>query len=195
MKLEDLLPRDPVPIDLDPVLDYVIGKTALVTGGGGSIGSEICRQLAEHHIGKLVIFDIYENLAYELLQELKWKYPEIRAVVLIGSVRDEARLEQIFREYRPELVFHAAAHKHVPLMEDSPNEAIKNNVIGTYQTSKMADRFHAEKFILQTRLSIRQTSWVRASVSARWSFSWWGKRAVPCFRRFGSAMFWEAVGV
>ena len=129
IKIEDLLPRDPIRVDLDAILGYVKGKTILVTGGGGSIGSEICRQLAGHDVGHLIIFDIYENNAYQIQKSLEWEFPDLNLTVLIGSVRDERRLESIFSKYRPDIVFHAAAHKHVPLMEDSPNEAIKNNVI------------------------------------------------------------------
>ena len=121
IKIEDLLPRDPVRVDLDAILDYVQGKAVLVTGGGGSIGSEICRQLAGHGVGHLIIFDIYENNAYDLQQELKEKYPELNLVVLIGSVRNTSRINYVFETYHPDIVYHAAAHKHVPLMEDSPN--------------------------------------------------------------------------
>lgn len=134
IKIEDLLPRDPIRVDLDAILGYVKGKTILVTGGGGSIGSEICRQLAGHDVGHLIIFDIYENNAYQIQKSLEWEFPDLNLTVLIGSVRDERRLESIFSKYWPDIVFHAAAHKHVPLMEDSPNEAIKNNVIGTLKT-------------------------------------------------------------
>ena len=148
VKIEDLLEREPVRVDLDAILGYIQGKTVLVTGGGGSIGSEICRQLAGHGVGKLIIFDIYENNAYSIQKQLEWEYPSLDMEVLIGSVRNESRVEDIFKTYHPEIVFHAAAHKHVPLMEDSPNEAIKNNVIGTYLTAQMASRYHASKFIL-----------------------------------------------
>lgn len=112
----------------------------MVTGGGGSIGSELCRQIAKHKPKQLIIFDIYENNAYDIQQELLREYPELDLVVLIGSVRDEKRIESIFEQYRPEIIYHAAAHKHVPLMEDSPNEAIKNNVLGTFNMVVMADR-------------------------------------------------------
>ena len=118
IKIEDLLPRDPIRVDLDAILGYVKGKTILVTGGGGSIGSEICRQLAGHDVGHLIIFDIYENNAYQIQKSLEWEFPDLNLTVLIGSVRDERRLESIFSKYWPDIVFHAAAHKHVPLMED-----------------------------------------------------------------------------
>ena len=148
IKIEDLLPRDPIRVDLDAILGYVKGKTILVTGGGGSIGSEICRQLAGHDVGHLIIFDIYENNAYQIQKSLEWEFPDLNLTVLIGSVRDERRLESIFSKYRPDIVFHAAAHKHVPLMEDSPNEAIKNNVIGTLKTARTASHYQVKKFIL-----------------------------------------------
>lgn len=146
--VEDLLGRDKVQVDLSEIYSYFKGKTVLVTGGGGSIGSELCRQIAEHNPKRLVIFDIYENNAYEIQQELHHCHPELDLVVLIGSVRDRARVDDIFAAYRPEIVCHAAAHKHVPLMEDSPNEAIKNNVFGTYYVAQAADAFGAETFVL-----------------------------------------------
>lgn len=151
-------------MDLDAILGYIQGKTVLVTGGGGSIGSEICRQLAGHGVGKLIIFDIYENNAYSIQKQLEWEYPSLDMEVLIGSVRNESRVEDIFKTYHPEIVFHAAAHKHVPLMEDSPNEAIKNNVIGTYLTAQMASRYHASKFILiSTDKAVNPTNIMGAS--------------------------------
>ena len=148
IKIEDLLPRDPIRVDLDAILGYVKGKTILVTGGGGSIGSEICRQLAGHDVGHLIIFDIYENNAYQIQKSLEWEFPDLNLTVLIGSVRDERRLESIFAKYRPDIVFHAAAHKHVPLMEDSPNEAIKNNVFGTYNMAQSAAAHGVKRFVL-----------------------------------------------
>ncbi len=164
IKIEDLLPRDPVRVDLDAILDYVRGKTILVTGGGGSIGSEICRQLAGHDVGHLIIFDIYENNAYQIQKSLEWEFPDLKLTVLIGSVRDERRLQSIFAAYRPDIVFHAAAHKHVPLMEDSPNEAIKNNVIGTLKTARTASRYHVRKFILiSTDKAVNPTNIMGAS--------------------------------
>ena len=140
VEIEDLLGRDPIKVNLDEILGYVKGKTVLVTGGGGSIGSEICTQLAEHEVGHLIIFDIYENNAYDIQQKLKWNHPELNLTVLIGSVRNMHRINSVMKKYEPDVVFHAAAHKHVPLMEDSPNEAIKNNVFGTYKTASAAGR-------------------------------------------------------
>ena len=120
----------------------------MVTGGGGSIGSEICTQLAEHEVGHLIIFDIYENNAYDIQQKLRWNHPELNLTVLIGSVRNTHRINGVMKKYKPDVVFHAAAHKHVPLMENSPNEAIKNNVFGTYKTASAAGRNHVKKFVL-----------------------------------------------
>ena len=139
--IEDLLGRETVKIDLDEVAAYITGKTVLVTGGGGSIGSELCRQAAAQRPKRLIIFDIYENNAYDIQMELRRTHPELDLVVLIGSVRDRERVMQVFDRYRPDLVCHAAAHKHVPLMETSPFEAIKNNVFGTYNVAQAADRF------------------------------------------------------
>lgn len=138
VEIEDLLGRDPVETNLESVLQYVQNKRVLITGGGGSIGSELCRQIAAHHPALLIVVDIYENSVYDIQQELKRDYPELNLVVLIGSVRNTHRINSIFEKYHPELVYHAAAHKHVPLMESSPNEAIKNNVFGTLNTAKAA---------------------------------------------------------
>ena len=146
--IEDLLGRTPVKTDLDQVLGYIKNKVVLVTGGGGSIGSELCRQIASHQPKKLIVFDIYENNVYDIQQELNYKLPKIDIEYLIGSVRNTHRLDSIFSKYRPDIVFHAAAHKHVPLMEDSPNEAIKNNVFGTYNVATMADKYRCERFVL-----------------------------------------------
>ena len=148
VRIEDLLGRDCVDVSVEEIGSYIEGKRVLVTGGGGSIGSEICRQIAARNPAQLVIFDIYENNAYNIQQELKRKYPELNLAVLIGSVRDQARVEQVFERYRPQVVYHAAAHKHVPLMEDSPNEAVKNNVFGTYNVAFVADRYKVETFVL-----------------------------------------------
>ncbi len=145
--VNDLLGREPIKVNLNEVIGYIEGKTVLVTGGGGSIGSELCRQIASHEPKRLIIFDIYENNAYNIQMELIRHYPALELEVLIGSVRDEARVDDIFREYRPEIVFHAAAHKHVPLMEVSPCEAIKNNVIGTLNVVRAADRYGVKRFI------------------------------------------------
>lgn len=164
VEIEDLLGRDPIKVNLDEILGYVKGKTVLVTGGGGSIGSEICTQLADHQVGHLIIFDIYENNAYEIQQKLKWEHPELNFTVLIGSVRNTHRINSVMKKYHPEIVFHAAAHKHVPLMEDSPNEAIKNNVFGTYKTASAAGRNHVKKFVLiSTDKAVNPTNIMGAS--------------------------------
>lgn len=164
VEIEDLLGREPVNVNLDEIMGYVKGKVVLVTGGGGSIGSELCRQLAGHKVKQLIIFDIYENNAYEIQQELKRKYPHLDMVVLIGSVRNTNRLDYLFRTYRPDIVYHAAAHKHVPLMEDSPNEAIKNNVLGTYKAARAAIKYKAQRFILiSTDKAVNPTNIMGAS--------------------------------
>lgn len=164
VSIEDLLGRDTVNIDLDSVLGYVRDKIVLVTGGGGSIGSELCRQIAKYNPKCLIIFEIYENNAYDIQQELKKKYPSLHLEVLIGSVRNTNRIESVMKLYRPNLVFHAAAHKHVPLMEDSPNEAIKNNVFGTYKTARAADKYGVEKFVLiSTDKAVNPTNIMGAS--------------------------------
>ena len=164
VSIDDLLGREEIQVNLDEVMGYVSGKVVMVTGGGGSIGSELCRQLATHHPKQLIIFDIYENNAYEIQQELLRNHPELNLVVLIGSVRDENRIESIFQKYHPEIIYHAAAHKHVPLMEDSPNEAIKNNVLGTYKMVVMADRFHVKKFVqISTDKAVNPTNIMGAS--------------------------------
>jgi FlaA1/EpsC-like NDP-sugar epimerase len=148
VEIEDLLGRAPIQITTEKIGRYVSDKVVLVTGGGGSIGSELCRQIAANGVRQLIIFDIYENNAYEIQQELKAAYPYLDLVVLIGSVRNGRKVNSVFAKYRPDIVYHAAAHKHVPLMEDSPNEAVKNNVFGTYKVALAADRFGAEKFVL-----------------------------------------------
>ena len=164
VSIEDLLGRDPVHTDNSGISGRVFGKTVLVTGGGGSIGSELCRQIAALKPGKLIIFDIYENNAYDIQQELIREYPELDLEVLIGSVREERRVNDLFAKYHPDLVCHAAAHKHVPLMEDSPNEAIKNNVFGTLNTARAADRYGAEAFILiSTDKAVNPTNVMGAS--------------------------------
>lgn len=164
MKIEDLLGRDEVHINLNEIMDYVSGKVIMVTGGGGSIGSELCRQIAEHRPKQLIIFDIYENNAYDIQQELVRKHPELDLVVLIGSVRDENRIDSIFEQYHPEIIYHAAAHKHVPLMEDSPNEAIKNNVLGTYNMVRMADKWNVKRFVqISTDKAVNPTNIMGAS--------------------------------
>ena len=162
--IEDLLGRETVKIDLDEVAAYITGKTVLVTGGGGSIGSELCRQAAAQRPKRLIIFDIYENNAYDIQMELQRTHPELDLVVLIGSVRDRERVMQVFDRYRPDLVCHAAAHKHVPLMETSPFEAIKNNVFGTYNVAQAADRFGTQRFILiSTDKAVNPTNVMGAS--------------------------------
>lgn len=150
VELIDLLGRDPITVDNEAVFNMIKGKTILVTGGGGSIGSELCRQIASHEPKQLIIFDIYENNAYEIQQDLLRKYrnKNLNLVTLIGSVRNTHRITSVMMEYKPDIVFHAAAHKHVPLMEESPNEAIKNNVMGTYKTAKAAAAAGVKKFVL-----------------------------------------------
>ena len=137
----DLLGRDPIEVDIESIMDYVKDKVIMVTGGGGSIGSELCRQLVSHKPKQLIIFDIYENNAYDIQQELKINYPDANVVTLIGSIRNVSRLESVFAQYKPDIVYHAAAHKHVPLMEVSPDEAVKNNVVGTWNVARMADKY------------------------------------------------------
>lgn len=146
--VEDLLGREPIKLDFSGISSYIEDKVIMVTGGGGSIGSELCRQIARFNPKELIIFDIYENNAYDLQNELLRKYESLNLKTLIGSVRDRKRLNSIFKEYRPQVVFHAAAHKHVPLMEDSPGEAIKNNVLGTLNTAELASEYGVERFVL-----------------------------------------------
>jgi FlaA1/EpsC-like NDP-sugar epimerase len=164
VEVEDLLGRDSIKVDLDSIMGYVKDKVIMVTGGGGSIGSELCRQIAIQGPRQLIIIDIYENNAYDIQQELKKNYPHLNLVVLIASVRNTTRMNQIFKTYRPQIVYHAAAHKHVPLMEDSPNEAIKNNVLGTWKTVQAADLYGAEKFVLiSTDKAVNPTNIMGAS--------------------------------
>lgn len=146
--VEDLLGRESIKLDYDGISDYIKEKTVLVTGGGGSIGSELCRQISKFNPKELIIFDIYENNAYEIQNELKRNYPNLNLTTLIGSVRDTVRLEEVYSTYKPEVVFHAAAHKHVPLMEDSPAEAVKNNVVGTFNVASLASDYNVERFVL-----------------------------------------------
>ena len=162
--IEDLLGREQVKLDLEPVFRFIHGKTVMVTGGGGSIGSELCRQIANHEPGRLIIFDIYENNAYDIQNELKKNFPDLNLTVLIGSVRDSGKLQSVFSKYKPQIVYHAAAHKHVPLMEDSPCEAIKNNAIGTYKTAYAAMKNGCERFILiSTDKAVNPTNIMGAS--------------------------------
>ena len=164
VEVEDLLGREPISVNVDSIAEYVRGKVVLVTGGGGSIGSELCRQIARHIPKQLIILDIYENNAYDIKQELEQKYPRLNLLVLIGSVRNTSRVNWIFEKYRPDIVYHAAAHKHVPLMEDSPNEAIKNNVFGTLKTVQAADRYGTQRFVLiSTDKAVNPTNIMGAS--------------------------------
>ncbi len=164
VELEDLLGREPITVDMDSILGYVQGKVVLVTGGGGSIGSELCRQIANHKPKQLVIVDIYENSVYDIQQELKQKYPELNLVVLIASVRNTNRMNYIFSRYKPNIVYHAAAHKHVPLMEDSPTEAIKNNVFGTFKTAQAAAMSGVKRFVMiSTDKAVNPTNIMGAS--------------------------------
>lgn len=164
VEITDLLGRDPIQVNLDEIMGYVEQKVIMVTGGGGSIGSELCRQIAMYHPKQLIIFDVYENNAYEIQQELNRHYPDLDLVVLIGSVRNTHRIETVFEKYRPDIVYHAAAHKHVPLMEDSPNEAIKNNVFGTYKTAKAASEYGVKRFVLiSTDKAVNPTNIMGAS--------------------------------
>lgn len=164
VEIEDLLGRDPIKVNVDSVMNYVNDKVVLVTGGGGSIGSELCRQIATYGPKQLIILDIYENSAYEIQNELKHDFPTLDLVTLVGSVRDTKRMDYVFRTYRPEIVYHAAAHKHVPLMEDSPNESIKNNVFGTLKTAECADRYEVKRFILiSTDKAVNPTNIMGAS--------------------------------
>ena len=164
VNIEDLLGREPVKVQMDEIFAFLSGKTILVTGGGGSIGSELCRQIAQHQPKRLIIFDIYENNAYAIQMELRDKYPDLSLEVLIGSVRDSRRLNQVFEKYRPDIVYHAAAHKHVPLMEDSPCESIKNNAIGTYKTAYAAMMNGCKRFVLvSTDKAVNPTNIMGAS--------------------------------
>ena len=162
--VEDLLGRDPIQVNMTQIYHEILGKVILVTGGGGSIGSELCRQVAAHHPKQLIIFDVYENNAYDLQLELQREFPKLDLVVLIGSVRDSRRIDAVFAKYKPDIVYHAAAHKHVPLMEDSPCESIKNNVIGTYKTAYAAMVHGCDRFVLiSTDKAVNPTNIMGAS--------------------------------
>lgn len=162
--VEDLLGREPIKVDLDSILNYVKDKVVMVTGGGGSIGSELCRQIATHQPRQLIIFDIYENSVYDIQQELLATHPRLNLLVLIGSVRNTNRMNSIFDTYHPDIVYHAAAHKHVPLMEVSPNEAIKNNVFGTWKTAQAAAMNGVKKFVMiSTDKAVNPTNIMGAS--------------------------------
>ena len=161
---QDLLGRDAIQVNLEEIFDYINGKIVMVTGGGGSIGSELCRQIASAKPRRLIIFEIYENSAYDIQMELKRNYPDLDLEVLIGSVRNTKRVDTVVGKYHPDLIFHAAAHKHVPLMEDSPNEAIKNNVFGTYKLAKAADKYGVKRFVLiSTDKAVNPTNIMGAS--------------------------------
>ena len=164
VQIEDLLGRDVVKVNNEEIFDFINNKVILVTGGGGSIGSELCRQIADHKPKQLIIFDIYENNAYDIQQELKRTHPELDLVVMIGSVRDSKRVDNVFDTYRPDVVYHAAAHKHVPLMEASPNEAIKNNTIGTFKVAYAAVKYDVKRFVLiSTDKAVNPTNIMGAS--------------------------------
>ena len=161
---QDLLGREPIQVNLEEIFGYVSGKVVMVTGGGGSIGSELCRQIARAHPKQLIIFDIYENNAYDIQMELQRNHPELDLQVMIGSVRNLSRVDSLVEHYRPELIFHAAAHKHVPLMENSPNEAIKNNVFGTYNMARTAAKYGVKRFVLiSTDKAVNPTNIMGAS--------------------------------
>ncbi len=147
VQISDLLGRDQIKVNLDEIMGYIENRVVLVTGGGGSIGSELCRQIATHNPKQLIILDIYENNAYDIEQELKRRHPELNLLTLIASIRDVGKLNDVFKKYSPEIVFNAAAHKHVPLMETSPNEAVKNNVLGTLNVARCADKFGSKVFV------------------------------------------------
>jgi FlaA1/EpsC-like NDP-sugar epimerase len=147
VEIADLLGREQVSVNLDEIMGYIRDKVVMVTGGGGSIGSELCRQIAMHNPKQLIILDIYENNAYDIEQELKRKCPQCNLLTLIASVRDQKKIEDVFAKHRPQIVFNAAAHKHVPLMETSPNEAVKNNVFGTLNVARAADKYEVETFV------------------------------------------------
>ena len=162
--VEELLGREPIKVNMEEIHAFIHGKKVMVTGGGGSIGSGLCRQIASYQPKQLIVFDIYENNAYDIQQELKKKYPMLHLETLIGSVRNTKRIESVMELYRPDIVYHAAAHKHVPLMEDSPNEAIKNNVFGTYKTARAADKYGVKKFVLiSTDKAVNPTNIMGAS--------------------------------
>lgn len=164
VNIEDLLGRDEVKLNNEGIKEYVENKVVLVTGGGGSIGSELCRQLAKYKPAKLLILDIYENGAYDLQMELKYNYPDLHVEIIIASIRDEIRIDSVFEQYKPNVVFHAAAHKHVPLMEDNPAEAIKNNILGTYNLLCSSDKYSVKKFVqISTDKAVNPTNIMGAS--------------------------------
>ena len=190
--VNDLLGREPVHTNLNDIVGYIEDKVVLVTGGGGSIGSELCRQIANHNPKQLIILDIYENNAYDIEQELKRKMPNLNLLTLIASVRDSKKIDNVFAKYRPDIVFHAAAHKHVPLMETSPNEAVKNNVIGTYNVVKAADEHGVEKFVqISTDKAVNPTNIMGATKRiCEMIIQAYSKRSKTCFVavRFGNVL-------
>ena len=190
--VNDLLGRDPVKTNLAEVMGYIEDQVVLVTGGGGSIGSELCRQIAEHNPKQLIILDIYENNAYDIEQELKRKLPNLNLVTLIASVRDSVKMDDVFKKYRPDIVFHAAAHKHVPLMETSPNEAVKNNIIGTYKVVKCADKYEVKKFVqISTDKAVNPTNIMGATKRVcEMIIQAYSRRSKTCFVavRFGNVL-------
>ncbi len=183
VEIDDLLGRDSIKVDMTEIKEHLNGKTVLVTGGGGSIGSELCRQISSYQPKKLIIFDIYENNAYSIQQELKAKHPDLDLDVIIGSVRDIHRVDTLFEKYKPEIVYHAAAHKHVPLMENSPNEAIKNNVFGTYNVANSADKYGVNTFVLiSTDKAVNPTNIMGASKRLC-------EMIIECFAKISSTKF------
>ncbi len=190
--VNDLLGREPVKTNLKDIMDYIEDQVVLVTGGGGSIGSELSRQIAEHNPKQLIILDIYENNAYDIEQELKRKLPNLNLTTLIASVRDSKKMDDVFKKYRPDIVFHAAAHKHVPLMETSPNEAVKNNIIGTYKVVKAADKYGVKKFVqISTDKAVNPTNIMGATKRVcEMIIQAYAKRSSTCFVavRFGNVL-------
>ena len=190
--VNDLLGREPVKTNLDEVMTYIENNVVLVTGGGGSIGSELCRQIAEHNPKQLIILDIYENNAYAIEQELKRKLPNLNLLTLIASVRDSVKMDDVFKTYRPDIVFHAAAHKHVPLMETSPNEAVKNNILGTYKVVKCADKYGVKKFVqISTDKAVNPTNIMGATKRVcEMIIQAYAKKSKTCFVavRFGNVL-------
>ncbi|MBQ7788963.1 MAG: polysaccharide biosynthesis protein [Clostridia bacterium] len=190
--VNDLLGREPVKTNLKDIMDYIEDQVVLVTGGGGSIGSELSRQIAEHNPKQLIILDIYENNAYDIEQELKRKLPNLNLTTLIASVRDSIKMDDVFKKYRPDIVFHAAAHKHVPLMETSPNEAVKNNIIGTYKVVKAADKYGVKKFVqISTDKAVNPTNIMGATKRVcEMIIQAYAKKSSTCFVavRFGNVL-------
>lgn len=195
--IEDLLGREPIMANLEEIAQYLGGKVVLVTGGGGSIGSELCRQIASYEPRKLLMLDNYENNLYDILNELTKKYPELDLVPIIANVREMNRLDEIFAEYKPNIVFHAAAHKHVPLMESHPEEAIKNNVFGTWNVAHCADKHQAERFVLiSTDKAVNPTNVMGATKRiAEMIIQSLNEKAKPSLLRYALEMYWAATEV